>query len=53
VVTLSSCDGEEALELLSLSPGRGVSSRPFGGMPWSPRHALVVTYLRISLKPMI
>jgi hypothetical protein len=31
VVTLSSCDAEEALELLSLSPGHGVSSRPFGG----------------------
>jgi hypothetical protein len=31
VVTLSSSDTEEALELLSLSPSDGVSSRPSGG----------------------
>jgi hypothetical protein len=32
VVTLSSSDTEEALELLSLSAGHGVSSRPLGGV---------------------
>jgi hypothetical protein len=38
VVTLSSSDTEEALELLPLSPGCGVSSRLLGGVaqePWS------------------
>jgi hypothetical protein len=31
VVTLSSSDTEEALELLSFSPDHGVSSQPWGG----------------------
>jgi hypothetical protein len=61
VVTLSSSDTKEALELLSLSPDRGVSSQPSrvgGGGEATPRNLhqaliLVVTCSRIGPKPMI
>jgi hypothetical protein len=53
VVTLSSSDTEEALELLPLSPGCGVSSRLLGALPRSLGQALVVICLKIRTKPMI
>jgi hypothetical protein len=52
VVTLSSSDTEEALELLSLSLAHGLSSRLSEGDAQEPRQALVVIYSRIGMQPM-